>query len=71
MLQELFTPSYSTVKEAKKALTTVRKRYRVALRGSVAIPTHSREGKPEVRLHVNVSGSGFNSAELSSVLRCL
>lgn len=71
MLTELYSPTYETKAKAHKALTQVRKRYRVALRGSVACNDHDRTGKKVIRLHVNLSGSGFSSAELSSVLRCM
>ena len=70
MLTEVYYP-FQTKTAARKALTAVRKRYRVALRGSVAIDTHSREGNPEVRLFVCFSGSGLNAPELASILRCM
>lgn len=70
MLTEIYH-DFPTLTSARKALTIVRKTYRVALRGSVTCSCYSRQGSPVVRLHVALSGSGFSAGELASIFRCM
>ena len=63
MLTEILGLYFKTEKDAKSALTAMRKRYRVALRGSVACERHHG-----YTLYVNLSGSGFSAEEFKSAV---
>ena len=72
MLTEIHTP-FTTPAMARKALRAMRKQYRVALRGSVVIGSKHWDGVRVTeycpfRLHVNLNGSGFSSAEFASAV---
>ena len=63
MLTEILGLYFKTKRDANSALTAMRKRYRVALRGSVAC-----ECRHGYTLYVNLSGSGFSAAEFKSAV---
>jgi len=54
--------------DAQRALTNVRKRYRIALRGAVVTGPdyHKRYG-----VHAPLGGTGFSPAEFASALHAL
>ena len=63
MLTEILGLYFKTKRDANSALTAMRKRYRVALRGSVAC-----ERQHGYTLHVNLNGSGFSAEEFRSAV---
>lgn len=69
MLTEIWV-DFPTADTARTALTRMRRQYRVALRGSVAIDARTMQDWRRVwRLHVALDGSGFSGAEFASAVR--
>lgn len=68
MLTEIYVP-FPTAGLAGVALTKMRKRYHVALRGSVASRAYRSDGKACYRLFVNLSASGFSAGEFTEAIK--
>lgn len=74
MLTEIYH-DFATESDARKALTIIRKKYRVALRGAVVIGKPFWDGENRIvkgvapyRIWAELGSTGFSSAELASVL---
>ena len=65
MLTELHA-TFSNRKTAQQALSDLRKRYRIALRGACITGPHFNG---EFRVHVPLGGTGFSNAEMSAEMR--
>jgi hypothetical protein len=65
MLTELHV-TFTERKTAQQALTDLRKRYRIALRGACVTGPHFNG---EYRVHVPLGNTGFSNAEMSAELR--
>lgn len=69
MLTEIHV-DFTTRGLAAVAITKMRAKYRVALRGSCSTRETTPDGRRSTyRLHVALSGSGFSSAEFASAVR--
>jgi hypothetical protein len=66
MLTEIST-RFASEKAAKRALTNVRKRHRIALRGAVVIERRY-VGEGAFYVHAPLGGTGFSAEELAAEL---
>lgn len=65
MLTELYC-TFSSKKTAQSALTEIRKKYRIALRGACITGPHYHG---EFRVFVPLGATGFSNAEMSAEMR--